>query len=83
MQPPKKPDIPGAEYARWDGISIYGNQEQLGHHVVVIGGSSVAAEAACYLAECGHEVTEISRQGRLAYDLNPIRAWLHDAKPDS
>ena len=71
---PKKPDISGAEYARWDGISIYGNQEQLGHHVVVIGGSSVAAEAACYLAECGHEVTEISRQGRLAYDLNPIRA---------
>lgn len=71
---PKKPDIPGAEHARWDGISIYGNQEQLGHHVVVIGGSSVAAEAACYLAECGHEVTEISRQGRLAYDLNPIRA---------
>ena len=71
---PKKPDISGAEYARWDGISIYGNQEQLGHHGVVIGGSSVAAEAACYLAECGHEVTEISRQGRLAYDLNPIRA---------
>ena len=71
---PKKPDISGAEYARWDGISIYGKQEKLGHHVVVIGGSSVAAEAACYLAECGHEVTEISRQGRLAYDLNPIRA---------
>ena len=32
---PKKPDISGAEYARWDGISIYGNQEQLGHHVEV------------------------------------------------
>lgn len=58
----------------WNGVNIYGNQEKLGKKVVVIGGSSVAAEAACYLAECGHEVVEISRQGRLAYDLNPIRS---------
>ena len=50
------------------------DREKLGKKVVVIGGSSVAAEAACYLAECGHEVVEISRQGRLAYDLNPIRS---------
>lgn len=71
---PQKPDIEGAEYTDWNGVNIYGSQEKLGHRVVVIGGSSVAAEAACYLAECGHAVTEISRQGRLAYDLNPIRA---------
>lgn len=71
---PHKPDIEGAEYTDWNGVNIYGSQEKLGHRVVVIGGSSVAAEAACYLAECGHAVTEISRQGRLAYDLNPIRA---------
>ena len=71
---PKKPAIDGAESTVWNGINIYGNQEKLGRKVVVIGGSSVAAEAACYLAECGHEVIEISRQGRLAYDLNPIRS---------
>ena len=72
---PQKPDIQGAEHTDWNGVNIYGNQEKLGHRVVVIGGSSVAAEAACYLAECGHAVTgKISRQGRLAYDLNPIRA---------
>lgn len=71
---PQKPDIQGAEHTDWNGVNIYGSQEKLGHHVVVIGGSSVAAEAACYLAECGHAVTEISRQGRLAYDLNPIRS---------
>jgi thioredoxin reductase len=70
---PKKPAIPGAETTDWNGVNIYGQQEKLGKKVVVIGGSSVAAEAACYLAECGHEVVEISRQGRLAYDLNPIR----------
>jgi pyruvate/2-oxoglutarate dehydrogenase complex dihydrolipoamide dehydrogenase (E3) component len=71
---PKKPNIPGAETTDWNGVNIYGQQEKLGKKVVVIGGSSVAAEAACYLAECGHEVVEISRQGRLAYDLNPIRS---------
>ncbi len=71
---PKKPPIEGAETTPWNGVNIYGQQEHLGKKVVVIGGSSVAAEAACYLAECGHEVVEISRQGRLAYDLNPIRS---------
>ncbi len=71
---PKKPAIEGAETTDWNGVNIYGNQEKLGKKVVVIGGSSVAAEAACYLQECGHEVVEISRQGRIAYDLNPIRA---------
>lgn len=71
---PKKPAIEGAETTDWNGINIYGQQEKLGKKVVVIGGSSVAAEAACYLQECGHEVVEISRQGRIAYDLNPIRS---------
>ena len=71
---PKRPAIEGAETTPWNGVNIYGQQEKLGKKVVVIGGSSVAAEAACYLAECGHSVTEISRQGRLAYDLNPIRS---------
>ncbi len=71
---PKRPDIAGAESTPWNGVNIYGQQERLGQRVVVIGGSSVAAEAACYLAQCGHTVTEISRQGRLAYDLNPIRS---------
>ena len=71
---PKKPPIEGAETTVWNGVNIYGNQEKLGKKVVVIGGSSVAAEAACYLAECGHDVVEISRQGRIAYDLNPIRS---------
>ena len=71
---PKKPGIEGDELTPWNGINIYGQQEKLGKKVVVIGGSSVAAEAACYLAECGHQVVEISRQARLAYDLNPIRS---------
>jgi 2,4-dienoyl-CoA reductase-like NADH-dependent reductase (Old Yellow Enzyme family)/thioredoxin reductase len=71
---PKLPPVEGAETARWNGVSIYGHADELGQNVVVIGGASTAAEAACYLAECGKTVTEISRQGRIAYDLNPIRS---------
>lgn len=71
---PQLPPVEGAETARWNGVSIYGHVDEIGQNVVVIGGASTAAEAACYLAENGKTVTEISRQGRVAYDLNPIRS---------
>lgn len=67
------PKVEGAEAIRWNGTNIYGHEAEIGKKVVVIGGSSTAAEAACYLAECGHEVVELSRQSRIGYDLNPIR----------
>ena len=69
----QKPKVPGAETTRWDVTNIYGHVDEIGHKVVVIGGNSTSAEAACYLAETGHEVIELSRQGRFASDLNPIR----------
>ena len=71
---PKLPPVEGAETARWNGVSVYGNVDKIGQNVVVIGGASTAAEAACYLAENGKHVTEICRQSRIAYDLNPIRS---------
>jgi thioredoxin reductase len=70
---PKKPDIAGAELAKWDIVNIYGHEDEIGHRVVVIGGASGAAEAAAYLARLGHQVTELSRKNIVAYDLNPIR----------
>ena len=69
----QKPSVPGAEDTKWDVTNIYGHVDELGHKVVVIGGNSTSAEAACYLAETGHEVVELSRQSRFASDLNPIR----------
>ena len=69
----RKPEVEGAENCRWDVTNIYGHEQELGKKVVVIGGNSTSAEAACYLAECGHEVVELSRSGRFASDLNPIR----------
>lgn len=71
---PKLPAIEGAETAKWNGVNVYGNVDKIGQNVVVIGGASTAAEAACYLAENGKNVVEISRQERIAYDLNPIRS---------
>lgn len=70
---PKIPEIEGVESAKWNGVNIYGNEDKIGQNVVVVGGASVAAEAAIYLATLGKNVTEVSRQSRIAYDLNPIR----------
>jgi thioredoxin reductase len=71
---PKQPDIPGVEYAKWNPVTTFGNEGQLGHRVVVIGGASSASEAAIYLAQNGHDVVQLSRRECIAYDLNPIRS---------
>ena len=71
---PKTLNVPGAENARWNIVNVYGNEDKIGHRVVVVGGASGAAEAAVYLAKLGHEVTELSRKNIIAYDLNPIRS---------
>lgn len=70
---PRTPDIPGAESVHWNPVNIYGNKDQIGHKVVVVGGASSATEAAAYLSQEGHDVIQISRKDCLGYDLNPIR----------
>ena len=68
------PKIEGVEAARWDPVSIYGHEAEVGHKVVVIGGASSASEAAIYLSQCGHDVVQLCRRECIAYDLNPIRS---------
>lgn len=70
---PAMPELPGIFCAAMNVYDVFGNEEKLGAHVVVIGGSAVSAEAAIYLARTGHRVTEISRKNIVAYELNPIR----------
>ncbi len=66
---PKRLDIPGAwEEHTWLPIDVYGKEEQLGHKVVVVGGGDIGTETALYLAECGHDVTVLTRQSRIAPD---------------
>ncbi len=69
---PKSPKVDGAENARWNPLNVYGNTDQLGHHVAVVGGSESAVEIAFYLSETGHEVTILSRKDILAYDATPV-----------
>jgi pyruvate/2-oxoglutarate dehydrogenase complex dihydrolipoamide dehydrogenase (E3) component len=70
---PNIPNIPGAdgEFVRTP-LSVYGNHASLGKRVVVVGGAETGTETGMYLAENGHEVTVLTRQGRLASDATPV-----------
>lgn len=67
------PGIPGADskIVCLPGY-VYGNEGKLGNKVVVVGGGEIGTETALYLAECGHEITVLTRQSRLASDATPI-----------
>lgn len=57
---PVRLDIPGGAEAKHP-IEIFGHEAELGHHVVVVGGSMTAMECAMYLHDTGHQVTVITR----------------------
>ena len=71
---PAIPAIEGVENAKHDVLNVYEHEPTMGKRVVVIGGSSGPAEAAIYLSQMGHEVTELSRKNIVGYDLNPVHA---------
>ncbi|MGN0564658.1 MAG: FAD-dependent oxidoreductase [Candidatus Heritagella sp.] len=70
----KRPPIYGAENPQiYTSEDIYEQRvlpEELGHHIVVVGGSSVSLETGMYLAQQGKAVTLISRQDSPAKDLS-------------
>lgn len=51
-------------------ISVFGHEQELGHHVVVVGGSMTAVDTALYLCNTGHKVTMITRKNRPGYDCS-------------
>ncbi len=64
---PSRPAIPGADRETvWMPVDVYGNEQQLGTRVAVVGGGEIGAETGLYLAECGHQVTLLTRQERVA-----------------
>lgn len=66
---PNRLPIAGADKPHvWMPIDVYGQEQELGHRVVVIGGGEIGAETGLYLAESGHEVTLLTRQDRVAPD---------------
>lgn len=73
---PKLPPIPGiTESPVWTPLQVYGHEEELGQRVVVIGGSETGTETGLYLAQCGHQVTLLTRQGRLAPDSDRVHYY--------
>lgn len=57
---PMRLDIPGGAEALHP-IEVFGHERELGHRVVVVGGTMTAMECAMYLQDTGHEVTVITR----------------------
>jgi NADPH-dependent 2,4-dienoyl-CoA reductase/sulfur reductase-like enzyme len=74
---PKMPPVAGAEALAkaWTPIGVYGHEQELGHRVVVVGGSESGTETGMYLAECGHEVTVLTRQDILAKEANTVHYY--------
>ncbi len=64
----------------WNPLEVYGHEGELGKRVVVIGGGEIGVETAMYLAECGHEVTLLSRQAKLAAEADRVHYYSMFAK---
>lgn len=70
------PSIPSINGARtvdgvlsqglWNPIEIYGREQELGERIIIVGGSDIGMETGMYLADCGHKVTVLTRQGKPA-----------------
>ena len=63
--------VPVEEGARpVDVMSLFGNEASLGHHVVLVGGSMTAVDAALYLLQTGHRVTILTRNRQAGHDYD-------------
>lgn len=67
----KEAPMPIAEGVRvWTPMDIFGHEEELGEHVVVVGGSMTAVDTAVYLMDHGHSVTMLTRNREAGHDYN-------------
>ena len=53
-------------------FDVLGKEAELGHRVIIVGGSETGVETAMYLAENGHDVTVLTRQVELAADASHL-----------
>jgi 2,4-dienoyl-CoA reductase-like NADH-dependent reductase (Old Yellow Enzyme family) len=86
---PNVPQIPGLRdengNVRYPScIQVFGHESELGHRVVIIGGSETGIETAMYLAECGHDVTILTRQREIAADAPKLHGitWAFVREPE-
>lgn len=66
---PVVPNIPGVcKDNVWSAINAIGNEDQLGNHVVLVGGGMVGCETALHLSHLGKKVTLVEMLDALAPD---------------
>ena len=58
----------------WMPVDVFGREQELGHKVVVVGGGDIGLEAGLYLADCGHDVTVVSRRKHFPCDWHALKA---------
>lgn len=51
---------------------MWGREAELGHHVIIVGGSEAGVEMGIHLVRAGHEVTILTRQERIASDASGL-----------
>lgn len=76
---PFVPDIKGARAADgslndglWTCLDVFGNEDKLGHRVVIVGASETGTETGIHLAQHGHEVYALTRRGEIAADASKL-----------
>ena len=61
-------------------VDVFGKEAELGHKVIMVGGSETGIETAMYLAENGHDVTVLTRQSEIGHDCSKLHyitmAWV-------
>ena len=66
---PAVPNIPGVRQDNvWTAIDAFGHEDQLGEHVVLVGGGMVGCETALHLSHLGKKVTLVEMLDVLAPD---------------
>lgn len=51
---------------------MWSREADLGHHVIIVGGSEAGIEMGIHLVRCGHTVTVLTRQDRIASDASSL-----------
>ncbi len=63
--------VPIAEGATpWGILDVFGHEAEMGRHIVIVGGSMTAVDAALYFRQNGHTVTLLTRRNQAGYDYN-------------
>lgn len=69
----RAPDVPGLDAVNaWTPLNVFGCENKLGKNVAIVGGGAIGVETGMYLAETGHQVVILTRQDKLAPEVQTL-----------